>query len=150
MAQWNPLHDLVSLQDRMNRLFEDATQRRTSEGEKSDEVEGADWYPAADVYENDNEYTVAVDVPGIDRTSLEIDIDDDRLTIKASAGQETTLHRGNAPGAGSYGRLAYRLRSIKALSRLTIKTACFKYTFRNARSERHGELRLRFHSGGSG
>ena len=27
MAQWNPLHDLVSLQDRMNRLFEDATQR---------------------------------------------------------------------------------------------------------------------------
>ena len=25
MAQWNPLHDLVSLQDRMNRLFEDAS-----------------------------------------------------------------------------------------------------------------------------
>jgi len=28
MAQWNPLHDLVTLQDRMNRLFEDASQRR--------------------------------------------------------------------------------------------------------------------------
>ena len=33
MAQWNPLHDLVSLQDRMNRLFEDATQRRASEAD---------------------------------------------------------------------------------------------------------------------
>ena len=27
--QWNPLQDLMVLQDRMNRLFEDATQRRT-------------------------------------------------------------------------------------------------------------------------
>ena len=98
MAQWNPLHDLVSLQDRMNRLFEDASQRRSSETDKSDEVEGADWYPAADVYENDTEYSVAVDVPGIDRATLEIDIDDDRLTVKGQrAGQETTLHRGECP-----------------------------------------------------
>ncbi len=98
MAQWNPLHDLVSLQDRMNRLFEDASQRRTSEAEKYDEVEGADWYPAADVYENEAEYTVAVDVPGIDRATLEIDVDDDRLTIKGKrASEETTLHRGECP-----------------------------------------------------
>ena len=27
--QWNPLQDLMVLQDRMNRLFEDATQRRS-------------------------------------------------------------------------------------------------------------------------
>jgi len=63
MAQWNPLHDLVSLQDRMNRLFEDASKRRASEADQSDEVEGADWYPAADVYENEVEYTVTVDLP---------------------------------------------------------------------------------------
>jgi len=48
MSQWNPLHDLVTLQDRMNRLFEDATQRRASEAEKNDELERADWYPAAE------------------------------------------------------------------------------------------------------
>ena len=30
MAQWNPLHDLMSLQERMNQLFEDASQRRAS------------------------------------------------------------------------------------------------------------------------
>ena len=53
MSQWNPLHDLVTLQDRMNRLFEDATQRRASEADKNDELERADWYPAADVYENE-------------------------------------------------------------------------------------------------
>ena len=50
MAQWNPLHDLMSLQDRMNRLFEDASRRRASEAGASDEVAGAEWYPAAYVY----------------------------------------------------------------------------------------------------
>lgn len=98
MTQWNPLHDLVSLQDRMNRLFEDASQRRTSEAAGSDEVEGADWYPAADVIENDGAYTIAVDLPGIDRATLDISIDDDRLTIKGQRdGPNSTSHRGECP-----------------------------------------------------
>ncbi|HEY2972403.1 MAG TPA: Hsp20/alpha crystallin family protein [Pyrinomonadaceae bacterium] len=111
MAQWNPLHDLVSLQDRMNRLFEDASQRSAGERVRhpgnrcgvqdvaqSDEVEGADWYPAADVYENDGEYTVSVDLPGIDRAALDISVDDNSLTIRGKrAGQDTTKHRGECP-----------------------------------------------------
>ena len=98
MAQWNPLHDLVSLQDRMNRLFEDASKRRANDAGASDEVEGADWYPAADVWENDRAYTVAVDLPGIDRAKLDISVDDNRLTIRGErGGQEATRHRGECP-----------------------------------------------------
>lgn len=98
MAQWHPLHDLVTLQDRMNRLFEDASRRRASETNPSDEVEGADWYPAADVYEHEGEYTVAIDLPGIDRASLDISVDDGRLTVKGNrAGQDATIHRGECP-----------------------------------------------------
>jgi len=98
MAQWNPLHDLVSLQDRMNRLFEDASQRRAAESKVTDEVESADWYPAADVYESDGEYTVAVDLPGIDRATLDISVDDDRLTIKGDRlAPDTARHRAECP-----------------------------------------------------
>jgi HSP20 family protein len=98
MAQWNPLHDLVSLQDRMNRLFEDASQRRASEVTPNDEVEAADWYPAADVYENDDEYIVAVDLPGIDRATLDISVDDNRLTIKGNrTARPENRHRGECP-----------------------------------------------------
>ncbi|MDQ2921506.1 MAG: Hsp20/alpha crystallin family protein [Acidobacteriota bacterium] len=97
MAQWNPLHDLVSLQDRMNRLFEDASQRR-GQPDQTDEVGGADWYPAADVYENDASYTVAVDLPGIDRATLDISVDDDLLAIRGTKpGLETTQHRVERP-----------------------------------------------------
>ena len=79
--QWNPLQDLMVLQDRMNRLFEDATQRR-SQSASDDEFERADWTPAADIYETETGFLVALDLPGINRDALEIDIDDNRLMIK--------------------------------------------------------------------
>lgn len=79
--QWNPLQDLMVLQDRMNRLFEDATQRRgQSSGE--DEFERADWTPAADIYETETGFLIALDLPGIKRDALGIDIDDNRLIVK--------------------------------------------------------------------
>lgn len=98
MSQWNPLHDLVSLQDRMNRLFEDASQRRASDAEYSSELQRPDWQPLADVYEDESEYTVAIDLPGIDRASLDISIDENRLTVKGTrpvSGQEQ--HRRETP-----------------------------------------------------
>lgn len=84
MSQWNPLHDLVSLQDRMNRLFEDASKRRATEADYTSDLERADWQPLADVYEEQSEYTVALDLPGIDRSSLDISIDENQLTVKGA------------------------------------------------------------------
>ena len=83
--QWNPLQDLMVLQDRMNRLFEDATQRRNqADAGAGDEFERADWTPASDIYETDSGYMIALDLPGIDREALEIDIDDNRLVVKGT------------------------------------------------------------------
>ncbi len=81
----NPLQDLMVLQDRMNRLFEDATQRRVqAESDINDELDTADWYPPADVIESQDEFIVAVDLPGVDRAALEISLDEGRLVIKGT------------------------------------------------------------------
>lgn len=86
------------LQDRMNRLFEDATERRARvDAETSDDIETAEWYPAADVYDHDGEYLIAVDLPGIDRSALEITIDDNRLAIKGTRAVETSTSRTERP-----------------------------------------------------
>jgi len=95
----NPLQDLIVLQDRMNRLFEDATQRRVQgEAEVDDDVERPDWYPAADINEANAEYVISVDLPGIDRNALEISIDSDRLAIRGTRNLTTSAqHRGERP-----------------------------------------------------
>jgi HSP20 family protein len=97
--QWNPLQDLMVLQDRMNRLFEDATQRRNqADAGAGDEFERADWTPASDIYETDTGYVIALDLPGIDRDALEIDIDDNRLVVKGTrAIAESRQHRTERP-----------------------------------------------------
>jgi HSP20 family protein len=97
--QWNPLQDLVLLQDRMNRLFQDATQRRTqADAGAGDEFERADWTPASDIYETESGYLIAIDLPGIDRNTLEIDIDDNRLVVKGVREvTESRQHRSERP-----------------------------------------------------
>src|SRR5215204_3734524 len=97
--QWNPLQDLVMLQDRMNRLFEDATQRRSqADGGSEDEFERSDWTPASDIYETDSGYLIAMDLPGIDREALEIDVDENRLTVKGTrAIADSKQHRAERP-----------------------------------------------------
>jgi len=90
------------LQDRMTRLFEDATQRRArEETETGDEFERPDWdwTPAADIYETEENYLIAIDLPGIDRSTLSIYLDDDRLVVKGDRllEEETKEHRCERP-----------------------------------------------------
>ncbi|HZI17584.1 MAG TPA: Hsp20/alpha crystallin family protein [Pyrinomonadaceae bacterium] len=85
--RFDPVRDLFSLQERMNRLFEEAADRRArgaaAGGEDEEaEIERADWIPAADVYEDEREYTLALDLPGINRQALDVSLDENRLTIR--------------------------------------------------------------------
>lgn len=99
--QLDPLRDLVVLQDRMNRLFEDANQRRTRGAEAAHaEMQNADWMPPADINEVDHEYVVALDLPGIDRSLLELNVDGDQLSVRGDrslADARETQLRGERP-----------------------------------------------------
>ena len=88
---WDPLRDLVTLQDRMNHLFQEAAEKRARGGAEGgdQEIERADWIPAADIYETEKEYTIAVDLPGIERSALEISLDNDRLSIRGVRAPES-------------------------------------------------------------
>lgn len=80
--RWNPMRDVITLQERMNRLFEEAATRREEDTEAT--MERADWHPAADVFEYDKEYLILLDLPGIERQELDVSFDEDRLTIRGT------------------------------------------------------------------
>ncbi len=91
--------DLFTLQDRMNRLFEEAADRRAGAREEEAEIERADWIPAADVYEDEREYLLALDLPGIKRDGLDVSLDEGRLVIRGerAAAQELHTRRAERP-----------------------------------------------------
>lgn len=90
--RFDPVRDLFTLQDRMNRLFEEAADRRSRPGEDEGEIERADWIPAADVYEDEREYMLALDLPGINRDALDVSLDDGRLRISGERAAAQGLH----------------------------------------------------------
>lgn len=100
--QWNPLQDLLVLQDRMNRLFEDATHRRAREESESrddrDDFARADWIPASDIYETEAAYLIAIDLPGIERAAIDLELDDNRLVVRGNrVVEEVKQHRSERP-----------------------------------------------------
>jgi HSP20 family molecular chaperone IbpA len=134
------------LQDRMNRLFEDATQRR-AQTDASAEFERADWTPPSDIYETESGFVIAIDLPGINRDALEIDLDDNRLLIKGTRTVEESRHRSERPrGKFSADVQHSRDLSIKPASALNTKTVCCTFAFRNGRSRRRRRSLSTFHN----
>ena len=78
IIRWDPFRDLVTLRDRMNRLFEDVV---TSRGEEKDLV-ASSWAPSVDIFETENEVVLTAEVPGIDEKDIEIKVEDNSLTIR--------------------------------------------------------------------
>jgi len=77
MSRWDPFRRLASLQDQVNRLFEDTVhQGRTSQADL------ATWAPAADIYETENELVAKFDLPGVQESDIDIRVENNTLAIR--------------------------------------------------------------------
>jgi HSP20 family protein len=80
LVRFDPFRDLRTVHDRIDRLFNEAVQRRT--GESEDEPLRASWLPAVDVHENESEITLRAELPGMKEEDIELTIDRGRLTVQ--------------------------------------------------------------------
>jgi len=101
VVKWDPLRDLLSIQDRMNRLFEQTLSRsRAEEG-----IAASTWSPAVDIYETPETIVMKAELPGLSREDIEIQIRDNALTLRGErrfakdAQQENYLRIERAYGA---------------------------------------------------
>ena len=78
IIRWDPFRDLITLREKMNRLFEDAV---TSRGEERDMMSST-WTPSVDVYETDKALVMTAEIPGIEENDIEIKIETNTLTLK--------------------------------------------------------------------
>jgi len=80
------------LQERMNRVFEDAAVR----GWKNDEPSATtSWSPAVDIYETDNEIMVQAELPGVDRKDIALQLENNVLTLKGDRRFEKETNQEN-------------------------------------------------------
>jgi HSP20 family protein len=75
----DPLKDLLTLQEKMNRLFEESLSR-SRPGEAF--VALGSWSPSADVYETADAFVVQVELPGLGEDDVDVRVDGDELTLR--------------------------------------------------------------------
>jgi HSP20 family protein len=76
LTRWDPFREFSTLQDRMNRLFRDSYGER---GEES--LTTSTFAPPVDVYEDEHNITLKIEVPGIDEKDIDVRIENNTLTV---------------------------------------------------------------------
>ena len=77
IVRWEPFRDLLSTQDRFNRLFNDTFSRFFDEGD----LGARTWAPPVDVYETDHDVVLKAELPGVDPTAVRIVAVDTTLVV---------------------------------------------------------------------
>ena len=91
IAHWDPFKDLITLQDRMNRMFEDSLGRTREEGRG---VTGT-WTPLVDIYETKDSIVIKAEVPGVERGDLNIEVKDNLLILRGERKLEQDVKEEN-------------------------------------------------------
>ncbi len=79
LTRWDPFRDLVSLQERMNKLFEDSLARSNAADQ---ELTSGAWTPAVDIYETPEEIVLRADLPGVGPGDVDLRIENNTLTLR--------------------------------------------------------------------
>lgn len=77
IIRWTPTNSLLSVHDHWNRLFDELLGYRAGD----DEVINQAWVPRVDIVEDENEYRVIADLPGMKKEDVEISLENGILTI---------------------------------------------------------------------
>src|SRR4051794_20478588 len=89
VIRWEPTRELQSLQSEVNRLF------GTVFDAQADAVNGTSrgWIPPMDLVEQDGEYVLRADLPGVGEDDVNVELEDNVLTISGERKSEHE-HRG--------------------------------------------------------
>jgi HSP20 family protein len=90
IVRWEPFRDLLTTQDRFNRLFNE-TFSNVLGGE---ELSGRAWNPVVDIFETDHDLVLKAELPGIDPKDVDIRVEDGTLYLKGERKQEKDVKEG--------------------------------------------------------
>src|ERR1700756_3452885 len=76
LTRWEPFREFSTLQDRMNRLF-----RETYNEGQDQSLTTTSFAPAVDVYEDEHNITLKIEVPGIEEKDIDVRIENHTLTV---------------------------------------------------------------------
>lgn len=84
ITRWRPFRDLLSIQDEMNRLFDDFFGRPVTRAGWTEEA----WCPCVDVSETKDNVIINAEIPGMSKEDVKVSVQDNILTLSGEKKQE--------------------------------------------------------------
>lgn len=88
MVKWDPFANIATLQGRINRLFEDAFPRGKEEDE---DLSAYAWRPPVDIYDTETGVTIEIDLPGVKKEEVSVEVKENILTIRGDRTPEQVV-----------------------------------------------------------
>src|SRR5579859_5224891 len=79
LIRWEPARELATIQSEMNRLFNTVFDPSSASAGTSNGVRR--WIPSMDLVENDEDFVLRADLPGLGESDVNIELEDNVLTI---------------------------------------------------------------------
>jgi HSP20 family protein len=109
LIRWEPARELSTMQSEMNRLFSTFFDSPTPGNGRRTALRS--WIPAMDVTENETEYVLKADLPGLSEGDVNVELDDSILRI---SGERKSEHKESEAGyhrvERAFGRFSRSLR----------------------------------------
>ena len=91
IVRWNSMRDLISMEREFNIVF-NSLERKFGFGESdnsNEKFENAVWMPITNILEDENQYYLNIDLPGIKKEDVKINYSNGQLSISGERKQET-------------------------------------------------------------
>ena len=91
LVRWEPVRELTTLQNEMNRLFSTFFDNPAGNGTNGPALRR--WVPAMDFVETDDHFVLKADLPGLDANDVNIEVEDNVLTVSGERKVEHETQR---------------------------------------------------------
>ena len=120
IVKYNPIKELRSMQEQMNRLLDLAWNRETGE-----DMRDGVWQPAVDIYEDDESVVIKAEIPDVDQKDIEVKIEDNTLTLKGERRHDMSVKKENYHRVERYyGMFQRSFHLPHSIDQENIKAAC--------------------------
>jgi HSP20 family protein len=91
LVKYNPLRELRSMQEQMNRLLNVSWNHDISGEDMKDGI----WQPAVDIYETADSIVIKAELPDVDQKDIDVRIEDSTLTLRGERRHEDEVKKEN-------------------------------------------------------
>ena len=92
LVRWAPFQNVGTIQQRMNRIFDEALSGQQAASEE-DWALGGSWAPAVDIFEREGNIVLKAELPGVDPKDVDIRVENNVLSLRGQRKFEAETKR---------------------------------------------------------